>query len=158
MRVLKYFDKKNINKELKGKKVVLVGGCFDILHFGHIKFLERSKKQGNYLIVALESDEFIKSRKNKKPFHNIQERAEILSSIRYVDLVIKLPFFKSGDEYRELVNFIKPKVIAVSSNDKHYEIKKKLAKDVGGKIKIVSKIFKEFSSTSILKYETILSD
>ncbi|MFH1826875.1 MAG: adenylyltransferase/cytidyltransferase family protein [bacterium] len=158
MRVLKYSDKKNISKEIKGKRVVLVGGCFDILHFGHIKFLEGSKKQGNCLVVALESDEFIRSRKNKKPFHNIKERAEILLSIKYVDLVIKLPFFESSDRYCELVDFIKPKVIAVSNKDKHCKIKRKLAKNVGGKVKIVSKIFKEFSSTSVIKYETILSN
>jgi len=157
MRVLKYSDRKNIKKQIRGKIVVLAGGCFDLLHFGHIKFLEGAKKQGNFLVIALESDEFIKKSKKKKPFHKLDERAEILSCIKYVDLVIKLPLFKSDADYFKLTQLIRPKIIAVSVKDKHYAIKKKQADEIGGKVKVVSKIFKKFSSTKALNYATILS-
>ena len=68
MKVLAYSDKKSIKKAMSGKKVVLVGGCFDLLHFGHIKFWEKAKEYGNFLVVALESDKFIKQKKNKKKY------------------------------------------------------------------------------------------
>src|SRR3990167_35694 len=118
MKVLEYSDKKNIKKATAGKNIVLVGGCFDLLHFGHIKFLEDSKKYGDFLVVALESDKFIKLKKKKKPFHNMKERAKILSTISFVDLVIKLPFFKNDQDYFKMTRFLKPKVIAVSQNDR----------------------------------------
>ncbi|OGK30912.1 hypothetical protein A3F29_02320 [Candidatus Roizmanbacteria bacterium RIFCSPHIGHO2_12_FULL_33_9] len=158
MKALEYSDKKKIKKLISGKKVVLVGGCFDIVHLGHIKFLEGAKKQGDFLVVALESDEFIKKRKNKNPFHNIDERAEILSSIIYVDLVIKLPMFKNNHQYLELTKLIMPKVIGVSQNDPYLKEKQIQAKEVGGKVKVVSEIIKKFSSTQAIRYETILSN
>ena len=51
-------------------KIVLVGGCFDLLHYGHIEFLKNAKKQGEYLIVALEPDEAIVNYKKRQPIHN----------------------------------------------------------------------------------------
>ncbi len=158
MKVLAYSDKKNIKKSIAGKKIVLVGGCFDLLHFGHIKFLEDSKKYGDFLIVALESDRFIKFKKKKRPFHNMKERAKILSTIRFVDLVIKLPFFKVDDDYFELTRFLKPKVIAISQNDSIYKNKLKQAQEVGGEVKIVTKVIKKFSSSKALKYASIFSN
>ncbi|MEX1052359.1 MAG: adenylyltransferase/cytidyltransferase family protein [Patescibacteria group bacterium] len=158
MKVFEYSDKQKISTLLKGKKVVLVGGCFDILHFGHIKFLEKAKKNGNFLVVALESDITIFRKKKKKPFHNIEERAEVLSAVRHVDLVIKLPFFNKDEDYFKMTKFIKPSVIAITKGDKMLENKKRMAKATGGKILTVSKFIKNFSSTNALEYETIFSD
>ena len=158
MKVLEYSDKKNIKKATAGKNIVLVGGCFDLLHFGHIKFLEDSKKYGDFLVVTLESDKFIKLKKKKKPFHNMKERAKILSSISFVDLVIKLPFFKNDQDYFKMTRFLKPKVIAVSQNDRVYANKQKQAQEVGGEVKIVTKVIKKFSSSKALKYASILSN
>jgi glycerol-3-phosphate cytidylyltransferase len=158
MKVLEYSDKESIKKTLIGKKVVLVGGCFDILHFGHIKFLKEAKKQGDFLVVALESDNFIRDNKKKEPFHSIEERAQILSSIFYVDLVIKLPRLRSDKDYFELSKFIKPSVIAVSKNDQMYGNKQKMADLAGGEIRVVTDIVKNFSSTKALNYASILGN
>ncbi len=158
MKVLEYSDKKNIKKVTVGKNIVLVGGCFDLLHYGHIKFLEDSKKYGDFLVVTLESDKFIKLKKKKKPFHNMKERAKILSVISFVDLVIKLPFFKNDEDYFKMTRFLKPKVIAVSQNDSVYYNKQKQAQEVGGEVKIVTKVIKKFSSSKALKYASILSN
>ena len=158
MKVVKYSDKKNIKKTIKGKKVVLVGGCFDILHFGHIKFLNAAKKLGNFLVVALESDEFILNRKNKTPFHNLKERSFILSSISYVDLIIKLPLFKKDSDYYDLVSFIKPNTIAVTGNDPYYKDKKKQAEINNAQIKIVCQDINKFSSTKALTYAPFSRD
>lgn len=68
-------------------KRVLTYGTFDLLHYGHIRLLERAKKLGDYLIVALSTDEFNEI-KGKKAYHNYETRKKMLESLRYVDLVI----------------------------------------------------------------------
>ena len=68
-------------------KRVLTYGTFDLLHYGHIRLLKRAKALGDYLIVALSTDEFNEI-KGKKAYHNYETRKEILDAIRYVDLII----------------------------------------------------------------------
>lgn len=68
-------------------KRVLTYGTFDLLHYGHIRLLKRAKELGDYLIVALSTDEF-NALKHKKAFHNFETRKMMLEAIRYVDLVI----------------------------------------------------------------------
>ena len=146
------------NKELwKNKKVVLVGGCFDILHYGHVTFLKKAKEQGNYLIVALESDEFIRTRKKREPVHNQQQRAEILIALAVVDAVVRLPLMAGNDAYFNLVKDISPTVIAVTEGDSMISLKQKQAQQVGGELKVVSPSLTSFSTSSIIAYETIFS-
>ena len=66
---------------------VLTYGTYDLLHYGHIRLLKRSKELGDYLIVALSTDEF-NELKGKKAYHNYETRKKMLEAIRYVDLVI----------------------------------------------------------------------
>ena len=68
-------------------KRILTYGTFDLLHFGHIEILRRAKALGDYLIVALSTDEF-NALKGKKAYHNYETRKKMLEAIRYVDLVI----------------------------------------------------------------------
>lgn len=68
-------------------KRILTYGTFDLLHFGHIEILRRAKALGDYLIVAVSSDEFDEI-KGKKSYHNFETRKKMLEAIRYVDLVI----------------------------------------------------------------------
>lgn len=68
-------------------KRVLTYGTYDLLHFGHIRLLQRARAMGDYLIVAISTDEF-NAIKNKKAYHNYETRKEMLEAIRYVDLVI----------------------------------------------------------------------
>ncbi len=68
-------------------KRILTYGTFDLLHYGHIRLLKRAKELGDYLIVALSTDEF-NAVKNKKAYHNYETRKKMLEAIRYVDLVI----------------------------------------------------------------------
>ena len=69
-------------------KRVITYGTFDLLHYGHINLLRRAKKLGDYLIVALSTDEFNWSMKQKKSHFNYEQRKMLLEAIRYVDLVI----------------------------------------------------------------------
>lgn len=68
-------------------KRILTYGTFDLLHYGHIRLLQRAKALGDYLIVALSTDEF-NELKGKKAYHNYETRKKMLEAIRYVDLVI----------------------------------------------------------------------
>jgi len=68
-------------------KRILTYGTFDLLHYGHIRLLKRAKELGDYLIVAISTDEF-NAIKQKKAYHNYETRKEMLEAVRYVDLVI----------------------------------------------------------------------
>ena len=69
-------------------KKVITYGTFDLLHYGHINLLRRAKELGDYLIVALSTDEFNWNEKQKKCFFTYEQRKKLLEAIRYVDLVI----------------------------------------------------------------------
>lgn len=147
-----------IKLKLQDKKRVLVGGCFDVLHYGHIELFRKAKEEGDYLIIALEPDEFIEKRKKRKPVHNQEERAHILSSIIYVDLVIKLPLFVDEKQYFELVSEIRPEVIAVTEGDKLIDKKREQASRVGGQVKEVTPFIKNFSSSNIINHASVSSN
>ena len=137
----------------ENKKIVLAGGCFDIIHIGHIEFLKNAKKFGDILILLLESDESIKNLKGeKRPINNQDNRSKILSTIEYVDYVIPLPKIYKTQDYNDLVLKINPSIIAVTSGDPNLNNKKLQAKSINGKVKIVLKKMPEHSTTKLLEY------
>jgi len=69
-------------------KRVITYGTFDLLHYGHINLLRRAKAKGDYLIVALSTDEFNERKKGKKTYFSYERRKQLLEAVRYVDLVI----------------------------------------------------------------------
>lgn len=102
-------------------KRVITYGTYDVLHYGHINLLKRAKALGNYLIVALSSDEFNKV-KNKESYYTYEQRKFILEACRYVDLVIpennweqkindikeyKIDYFVMGDDWKGKFDFLK---------------------------------------------------
>jgi len=75
--------------KLHGKSVVLANGCFDLLHVGHIRYLEASKKMGDVLIVAINNDRSVRAIKDpRRPIIKQQARAEIVASLAAVDHVV----------------------------------------------------------------------
>lgn len=73
----------------ENKTIVTTNGCFDILHVGHVRYLQKAKSFGDVLIVALNSDKSVKSIKGEsRPINNENDRAEILSALRSVDYVV----------------------------------------------------------------------
>lgn len=135
------------------KKIVLVGGCFDILHPGHIVFLEKSKQVGDKLVVMLESDEKIKKIKGEnRPIHNQKARALVLKALKFVDEVILLPNLKTEKEYDKVIKKIKPDIIAVTFGDPDIRYKKRSAKLVGAKLKFVVRRLKNYATSNLLDY------
>ena len=136
----------------QNKKTVLIGGCFDILHPGHITFLEKAKKAGDILIVLLESDQKVTELKGVgRPVNTQTERAKVLSALKTVDCVVRLPYLKSDTQYDQLTAKIKPDVIAATSKDTDTSHHRRSAKLVGAKFKVVTKI-DHHSTSSILKH------
>lgn len=103
-------------------KRVITYGTFDLLHYGHINLLKRAKELGDYLVVAISTDEFNKNMKNKICVQTYEERKTILESLRYVDLVIpennweqkvedirlyKIDIFCMGSDWEGKFDFLK---------------------------------------------------
>lgn len=136
------------------KKVVLVGGCFDVLHPGHIVFLQKAKRVGDFLVVLLESDKKIRKLKGQnRPFFNQKERAIVLKALKVVDQIILLPYLKNDAEYEAIIKKIKPDVIAATAGAFDNYHKEKVAKIVGAELKYVTKIVGNYSTTNILTYK-----
>ena len=102
-------------------KKVITYGTFDLLHYGHINILKRARELGDYLVVAISSDEFNKL-KNKKSYFSYEERKLMVESIRYVDEVIpentweqkiedvkehNIDVFVMGDDWEGKFDFLK---------------------------------------------------
>ena len=131
------------------KKVskVLVGGVFDILHYGHIHFLRNARKLGDHLTVILESDKRVKKLKgDSRPFHNQNQRREILESLSFVDEVIILKDEMTDNDYEDIVRKINPKIIAITQGNKT----KTHSETVGATVIEIEKI-EGLSTSKILK-------
>ena len=103
-------------------KKIITYGTFDLLHYGHINLLQRAKALGDYLIVALSTDEFNWNSKQKKCYFTYEQRKRLLEAVRYVDLVIpeknwdqkindvkefKVDAFVMGDDWTGKFDFLK---------------------------------------------------
>ncbi len=151
-------DLDTLKAKFQEKKVVLVGGCFDLFHFGHLVFFEGAKKSGDVLVVALESDEFITLKKKRSPIHTQAQRAFILANLTLVDAVITLPFLKTYSEYFQLVSRLRPDVIAITEGDPYQSEKEKQAAEINAVVKVVAPRVDTHSTSAIIQYETIFSN
>lgn len=134
------------------KNIVLVGGCFDILHEGHLKFLTSSKATGDILLVLLESDESIRDRKGKnRPYNSQQKRAEQLIKTTVTDCVILLPHPFTDKDYDNLVTRLKPAIIATTIGDPYKYHKDRQATMIGARVLEVIRRLPEYSSTQLIK-------
>ncbi len=103
-------------------KRVITYGTFDLLHYGHINLLKRAKSLGDYLVVALSTDEFNWNQKHKECYFSFEQRKSLLEAIRYVDLVIpetcweqkttdvkdyNIDVFAIGDDWKGKFDFLK---------------------------------------------------
>lgn len=109
-------------------KRVITYGTFDLLHYGHINLLERAKALGDYLIVAISTDEFNSKEKNKKTYFSFEQRKKLLEALRCVDLVIaeenwdqkqsdvhlyQVDTFVMGDDWKGKFDFLEEEGVEV---------------------------------------------
>ena len=132
----------------KGSKIVLTNGCFDILHAGHVNYLEEAKKLGDCLVVALNSDESVRLLKGEtRPVNCLEHRAFVLSAMESIDWIV--PF----DEMTP-INVVRALLPDVLVKGGDYELSQVIGyKEVvenGGEVKILD-FFPSNSTTSIIK-------
>ena len=131
---IKTFDEiKTLSSKLhsQGKKIVFTNGCFDILHVGHVKYLEVAKSYGDILILGLNADSSVRKLKGPtRPINTQDDRAYILASLESVDYVV---IFEEETPY-ELIKLIKPHVL-VKGGD--YEGKEVVGQDIADELKLV---------------------
>jgi len=136
----------------ENKSIVLAGGCFDILHIGHITFLESARSAGDALFIILEADESIKKLKGEdRPINNQEDRAKILAALEAIDQVVLLrPHLKDHD-YDELIAQLKPAIIATTEGDINRHRKARQASLVGAKIINVTNVISDQSTTRLIR-------
>ena len=112
-----------------------------LLHYGHIKFLEEAKSHGDWLVIALESDENVRRMKgNSRPIHSQKQRKEMLEALSVVDEVISLLPMRTDLEYFDFVKKIRPSVIAITQGDPLEGKKEEQTKIVDAELIIIPKI------------------
>ena len=100
--------KQKLESVRKGKKVVFTNGCFDILHVGHVKYLQEAKAQGDLLVVGLNSDASVRKLKGEtRPIQNESDRGEVMSALGCVDFVTIF----TEDTPENLIHLVKPDVL-----------------------------------------------
>jgi D-beta-D-heptose 7-phosphate kinase / D-beta-D-heptose 1-phosphate adenosyltransferase len=115
----------------RGRKIVFTNGCFDILHSGHVQYLEKAKTYGDILVIGLNSDNSVRRLKGKsRPVNNQTDRAYILASLEVVDYLVIF----NEDTPLELIKLIEPDVL-VKGGD--YEGKNIIGQDIAKDIKLV---------------------
>ena len=135
--------------KIKDRKIIFTNGCFDILHIGHIKYLEKAKSFGDILILGLNSDNSIKRIKgDNRPINSERDRAYILASLEVVDYLV---IFDQDTPY-ELIQLIKPDVL-VKGGD--YEGKNVVGQDIAKELKIVKLIDGKSTSKTIEKIQRV---
>jgi len=139
----------------RGKNVVFSNGCFDILHAGHVDYLEKAKELGDYLVIGLNSDDSVSRIKGPlRPIINEEFRAIMLSGLACVDMVV---FFNEDTPY-ELIKELLPDILV---KGKDYEISNIVGADIvlqhGGKVETIE-LTEGLSTSTIIKKIKQLND
>ncbi|RZD16117.1 MAG: D-glycero-beta-D-manno-heptose 1-phosphate adenylyltransferase [Candidatus Acididesulfobacter guangdongensis] len=119
----------------KSKKIVFTNGCFDIIHAGHVAYLNEAKQLGDILIVGINSDSSVKKLKgNSRPIVTEDDRSYIIANLKPVDFVVIF----SDDTPYNLINEIKPDYLVKGSDYKNQEIAgSDIVKSYGGQVVLI---------------------
>ena len=131
------------------QKIILVTGVFDLLHQEHKIFLQKAKAAGDILIVGIESDVRVRKMKGDgRPVQHEQTRLNVIQKLPYVDEAFILPeSFSSPQDHEDLIAFIKPHILAISSHSDHQDKKRALVEKYGGSLQIVHEYNPNISTT-----------
>lgn len=134
-------------KDNADKKIVFTNGCFDILHIGHLRYMEEAARLGDILVIGLNSDASVRRLKGEeRPINSQEDRAELLSALEFVNYVV---IFDEDTPY-ELIKRIQPDVLVKGGDYKPDEV---VGKDIvearGGELKLL-KFVEGKSTTNII--------
>ena len=132
----------------KGKTIVFTNGCFDILHYGHVRYLEEAKKKGDILVVAVNSDSSARKLKGeKRPIVRLKERMRLVSALESVDFVT---FFSQLTPIK-LIETLKPDLLVKGGDWENSKIVgKKFVESYRGKVLTISCV-SGLSSSNLIK-------
>jgi D-glycero-beta-D-manno-heptose 1-phosphate adenylyltransferase len=135
-------------KRIGNTKVVLANGCFDLFHVGHIRYLAGAKELGDFLVVGINSDEQVRKLKGKnRPYMPENERAEMISALRFVDFVTIF----DEPTVEELIRAVRPDFHAKGTDYTTETVPERaIVKEYGGRTAIVGDP-KDHSSTDLIK-------
>lgn len=132
----------------QGKKIVFTNGCFELIHAGHIGYLNKAKKLGNILVVAVNTDSSIRKLKGKKrPIVSQKDRMEVLSALHCIDYVVSFNELTP----KKIIKDLKPNILAKGADYKLNEIAgKDTVEKHGGKVVRIP-LVKNKSTTGLIK-------
>ena len=135
----------------QGKQVVFTNGCFDILHVGHMTYLEEAKEFGDYLFVGVNSDESVKRLKGPtRPINSEDDRAELLAGLKAVDYTVIF----TEDTPVELIGELKPSIHVKGGDYKKENLPEtKVVESYGGRVEIVSLVEGKSTSNVVKKIQ-----
>lgn len=126
------------------RRTVLVNGCFDILHPGHLHLFKQARRFGDVLIVAINSDEHVRELKgDSRPIFDIDTRIELVASVKGVDAVTS---FRNNHSLEALVKILRPDVLAVGDDHQDSVI---VGREYAGAVKFVRRL-ERYSSTGAI--------
>ena len=136
----------NLKKE--NKTIVFSNGCFDILHAGHVEYLEKAREKGDFLVIGLNTDASVSRLKGEdRPINAEKSRARILAALGFVDMVV---LFDEDTPY-ELIQALNPDILV---KGKDYEISNIVGADIvlgnGGKVETIE-LVEGLSTTSVIE-------
>ncbi|MFC1593136.1 adenylyltransferase/cytidyltransferase family protein, partial [Candidatus Omnitrophota bacterium] len=122
----------------QGKRVAFTNGCFDILHSGHVDYLQKAKKMADVLVVALNSDTSVKRIKgNRRPINSLKNRLKIIAGLESVDFVT----YFSQNTPLEIIKFLRPDILIKGGDwSKHKVIGADIVESYGGRTRTVDYI------------------
>jgi cytidyltransferase-like protein len=136
-----------------GQGLVVVTGVFDILHIGHLRFLEAARALGDALSVGVEDDERVRRWKGAdRPIQSQEDRCALLAALRAVDRV----FLISGERvdpgyYAELFRPLAARYLAVTADDPFLEAKRSAMEDIGVELRVVTPRIENYSTSHLVR-------
>ena len=123
------------NRKTEGGKLVFTNGCFDLIHVGHLRYLEKARQLGDFLVIGLNSDMSVRGLKGEgRPFVTEMERAEVLSALVFVDYIV---IFSEARPDR-LIESLKPDIHVKGGDYKKEDLpEREIVESYGGKVVIL---------------------
>jgi D-glycero-beta-D-manno-heptose 1-phosphate adenylyltransferase len=136
-----------------GNGLVVVTGVFDLLHVGHLRFLQAARALGSRLVVGVESDERVRRWKGPdRPIQTQEDRCELLSALRVVDDVFIIEGERvEPDYYVELMRPLHARYLAVTVNDPFLEAKRAAMAEIGVELRVVIPRVENYSTSHLIK-------